>query len=59
MPLHESVGILGDLKHRSLGEVGEARAAVEVQVIWLAAQRITSGSWHGCRRWSTSSARWR
>jgi DNA-binding FadR family transcriptional regulator len=41
MPLHESVGILGDLKHRSLDEVAEARAAVEVQVIWLAAQRIT------------------
>jgi DNA-binding FadR family transcriptional regulator len=41
MPLHESVGILGDLKHRSLNEVAEARAAVEAQVIWLAAQRIT------------------
>jgi DNA-binding FadR family transcriptional regulator len=41
MPLHESVGILGDLKHRSLKEVAEARAAVEVQVIWLTAQRIT------------------
>jgi len=41
MPLHESVGILGGLKHRSLDEVAEARAAVEVQVIWLAAQRIT------------------
>lgn len=41
MPLHESVGILGDLKHRSLDEVAEARAAVEVQVIWLASQRIT------------------
>jgi len=41
MPLHESVGVLGDLKHRSLDEVSEARAAVEVQVIWLAAQRIT------------------
>lgn len=40
MPLHESVGILGDLKNRSLDEVSEARAAVEVQVIWLAAQRI-------------------
>lgn len=40
MPLHESVGILGDLKHRSLDEVAEARAAVEVQVIWLASQRI-------------------
>ncbi|MEO8655531.1 MAG: FadR/GntR family transcriptional regulator, partial [Ramlibacter sp.] len=41
MPLHESVGILRDLKHRSLDEVAEARAMVEVQVIWLAAQRIT------------------
>ncbi len=41
MPLHESVGILGALKHRSLNEVAEARAAVEVQVIALAAQRIT------------------
>ena len=41
MPLHESVGILGDLKNRSLDEVAEARAAVEVQVIWLASQRIT------------------
>ena len=41
MPLHESVSVLGDLKHRSLEEVSEARAAVEVQVIWLAAQRIT------------------
>jgi DNA-binding FadR family transcriptional regulator len=42
MPLHESVGVLGDLTHRSLGEVSEARAAVEVQVISLAAKRITS-----------------
>ena len=41
MPLHESVGFLGALKHRSLNEVAEARAAVEVQVIALAAQRIT------------------
>lgn len=41
MPLHESVGVLGDLKHRSLEEVNEARAAVEMQVVWLAAQRIT------------------
>lgn len=41
MPLHESVGILGGLKHRSLDEVAEARAAVEVQVIALAARRIT------------------
>lgn len=42
MPLHESVGVLGSLKGRSLEEVTEARAAVEVQVIWLAAQRITA-----------------
>lgn len=42
MPLHESVGILGELKHRSLKEVTEARAAVEQQVVWLAAQRITA-----------------
>jgi DNA-binding FadR family transcriptional regulator len=42
MPLHESVGILGGLKHRSLKEVTEARAAVEQQVVWLAAQRITA-----------------
>ena len=42
MPLHESVSVLGDLKHRSLEEVSEARAAVEVQVIGLAAKRITS-----------------
>ena len=40
MPLHESVSVLGSLKGRSLEEVAEARAAVEVQVIWLAAQRI-------------------
>jgi DNA-binding FadR family transcriptional regulator len=40
MPLHESVGILGGLKDRSLEEVAEARAAVEVQVIALAARRI-------------------
>ncbi len=41
MPLHESVGVLGGLKHRSLEEVTEARAAVEMQVVWLASQRIT------------------
>ena len=40
MPLHESVGVLGGLRHRSLEEVAEARAAVEVQVVRLAAQRI-------------------
>jgi DNA-binding FadR family transcriptional regulator len=39
-PLHESVSTLRDLKHRSFEEVAEARAAVEVQVVWLAAQRI-------------------
>lgn len=38
--LHESVSSLRDLKTRSVEEVAEARAAVEVQVIWLAAQRI-------------------
>lgn len=40
MPLHESVGVLGGLKNRSLDEVNEARAAVEVQVIRLSARRI-------------------
>jgi DNA-binding FadR family transcriptional regulator len=40
MPLYESVGALSNLKDRSFEEVAEARAAVEVQVIWLAAQRI-------------------
>ncbi len=39
--LHESVSTLGDLKNRSIEEVSEARAAVEVQVVWLATQRIT------------------
>lgn len=39
--LHESVSVLGDLKNRTFEEVAEARAAVEVQVIRLAAQRIT------------------
>lgn len=38
--VHESVSTLRDLRHRSFEEVAEARAAVEVQVIWLAAQRI-------------------
>ena len=41
LPLHESVGVLGSLKDRSPGDVAEARAAVEVQVARLAAQRIT------------------
>jgi len=40
--LHESVSGLGDLKDRSFEEVAEARAAVEVQVIWLTAQRISA-----------------
>jgi DNA-binding FadR family transcriptional regulator len=40
MPLHESVGALGGMKNRSLEEVTEARAAVEMQVIGLAAKRI-------------------
>jgi DNA-binding FadR family transcriptional regulator len=40
VPLHESVSVLGSLKGRSLEEVSEARAAVEVQVISLAAKRI-------------------
>jgi len=39
--LHESVSSLGYLKDRSLEEVTEARAAVESQVIRLAANRIT------------------
>lgn len=39
-PLHESVSTLRGLQSRSFEEVAEARAAVEVQVIWLAAQRI-------------------
>ncbi|HUG23314.1 FadR/GntR family transcriptional regulator [Piscinibacter sp.] len=39
-PLHESVSTLRDLKNRSFEEVAEARAAVEMQVVWLAAQRI-------------------
>ena len=40
VPLHESVGVLRSLKDRSLEEVTEARAAVEVQVVRLAARRI-------------------
>lgn len=40
LPLHESVSTLHDLGQRSFEEVAEARAAVEVQVVWLAAQRI-------------------
>jgi DNA-binding FadR family transcriptional regulator len=40
--LHESVSTLSNLKDRSFEEVAEARAAVEVQVVWLAAQRINN-----------------
>lgn len=40
--LHETVSTLGDLKNRAFEEVAEARAAVEVQVIRLAAQRISA-----------------
>ena len=43
IPLFDSVSTLGNLKDRSFEEVAEARAAVEMQVIWLAAQRI--GCW--------------
>jgi DNA-binding FadR family transcriptional regulator len=38
--MHESVSTLGNLKDRTFEEVAEARAAVELQVIWLAVQRI-------------------
>lgn len=41
LPMRESVSTLGNLKSRSFEEVAEARAAVELQVIWLAAQRIS------------------
>jgi DNA-binding FadR family transcriptional regulator len=41
-PYYESVSTLGKLRDRSFGEVAEARAAVELQVIALAARRITS-----------------
>ncbi len=41
-PLHESVSTLHNLRDRSFGEVAEARAVVEVQVVALAAQRITN-----------------
>jgi DNA-binding FadR family transcriptional regulator len=40
LPMHESVSTLGNLKDRTFEEVAEARAAVELQVIWLAVQRI-------------------
>jgi DNA-binding FadR family transcriptional regulator len=40
--LHESVSTLGNLRNRSFAEVTEARAAVEVQVVRLAAQRVRS-----------------
>jgi DNA-binding FadR family transcriptional regulator len=39
-PLQDSVSTLSNLRDRSLGEVAEARAAVELQVVRLAAQRI-------------------
>lgn len=42
LTLHESVGALQGLKHRTLAEVAEARAVVELQVVRLAAQRITA-----------------
>ena len=42
VPLHESVRVLDGLRNRSLDEVSEARAAVEVQVISLAARRVNA-----------------
>jgi DNA-binding FadR family transcriptional regulator len=39
-PMHEAVSTLGSLRDRSFDEVSEARSAIEVQVIRLAAQRI-------------------
>ena len=42
VPLIKDFLPLANLKDRSFEEVAEARAAVEVQVIWLAAQRIGS-----------------
>jgi DNA-binding FadR family transcriptional regulator len=42
LPLHESVSTLSNLRGRTFGEVAEARAAVEVQVLALAAERIRS-----------------
>jgi DNA-binding FadR family transcriptional regulator len=42
LPMHESVSTLRNLKDRSLEEVTEARTAVELQVVWLAAKRIGS-----------------
>ncbi len=41
-PLYESVSTLSGLRDHSFGEVAEARATVELQVISLAAQRISS-----------------
>lgn len=41
LTMQESVSTLGNLKDRSFEEVVEARAAVELQVIRLAAQRIS------------------
>jgi DNA-binding FadR family transcriptional regulator len=40
-PLHESISALRELGDHSFSEVAEAREAVEVQVVSLAAQRIT------------------
>ena len=42
LSMRESVSTLSNLKDRSFEEVAEARAAVELQVIWLAAQRIAA-----------------
>ena len=42
LSMRESVSTLSNLKDRSFEEVAEARAAVELQVIWLAAQRIVA-----------------
>jgi DNA-binding FadR family transcriptional regulator len=41
-PLYDSVSTLGKLREHSFGEVTEARAVVEAQVIALASQRISS-----------------
>lgn len=42
LAMAESVSTLSNLKYRTFEEVTEARAAVELQVIWLAAQRISN-----------------
>ncbi len=41
LTMHESVSTLGNLKDRSFEDVVEARAAVELQVVRLATQRIS------------------